>query len=152
MQQSLLSSGLVQQTASLSHSHSFPCRQSNSSIHSWPTASPYSPSRAESSSCALPPGSRAPARPPWHGRRLEANRGGGGGQQEADVVCESFLRHQNVIPEHSLKSPADLWCLLPHPAPPPTSRNAALPGNRPVPQIQAPISSSLQKEPQQAWG
>lgn len=60
-------------------------------------------------------------------------------KDEAAVVRESSLRHQNAIPEHPLKSPAHLWHLLPHSAPPPTSSKAVLPGGRILPQIQAPI-------------
>lgn len=42
-------------------------------------------------------------------------------KERADVVRVSSLCHQNTIPEHPLKSPAHLWHLLPHSAPPPTS-------------------------------
>lgn len=48
-------------------------------------------------------------------------------KNEADVVCQSSLRHQNTTPEPSLKSPAHLRRLLPHAAPPPPCRKAALP-------------------------
>lgn len=60
-------------------------------------------------------------------------------KDKADVVCWPSLCHQSTIPEHYLKSMAHLWHLLPHPAPPPTSRDPAWPGNRPPPQIQALI-------------
>lgn len=145
-QSSMPSSGWPGQTASFSHSHSCPCRQTNSSIPLWALGQSIRSLWGLGSHGPLPAGSglQVPAlagfgiASGW--RRTEREEGSARFRKiEADVVCQASLRHQNTTPEPSFKSPARLQRLLPHAAPPPPRRKAALPGGRPPPQIQTSI-------------
>lgn len=132
------------QRASFSHSCSCLCRQTSSSIPLWALGqSIHSFWETGSHGPCLSLFTLAPG--PWLGqlgtapgwRLMEREEGISKvlKERKADVVCESSLHHQNTISEHFLKSPVHLWCLLPHPAPPPTSRKSARLGDRPPPQI-----------------
>lgn len=129
--------GLPGPTASFSHPHSCPCRQTtaSASIPLWALGQSIHSlwGRGKNPPLLNPPTAPHPRLQPlaWlacHGLwpLTETEEGVSKGsakvpKERADVVRVSSLCHQNTIPEHPLKSPAHLWHLLPHSAPPPTS-------------------------------
>lgn len=123
-QSSMPSSGLPGQTASFSHSHSCPCRQTHP-FHSGPWASPYVHSGGCGATVLSPqaPGpclGRLGIASGW--RLMEREEGSARFlRTDAEVVCQSSLRHQNttrsLLSSHlPISGVCCLTVLLPHPA------------------------------------